>query len=169
MAMGPARTLLVFGMGVGEGFNGWHGASRIHTQAGFLGSWASPSLLTAPKSPLDVTAVLGKASGDTQPPLLPSVLTLVPLAAARPPACPPVLGGGHRAPDHQCRPSAAGHGRNQGIHGPPGQSGLAAGILCVSPLGPGGQHPPAAGLAGGGGGYPALLLICCWRCSEPCW
>lgn len=108
----------------------------IHTQAGLLGSWASPPLLTAPKSPLDVTTVLRKASGDTQPPLLPGVLTLVPLAAARPPACPPALGGGHRAHDHQCRPSVAGHDRNQGIHGSPGQSGLAAGILCVSPLGP---------------------------------
>lgn len=76
--------------------------------------------------------------------------------------------GGTELLTHQRHPSLAGHSRDQGISGPPGQACLAAGTLCVSPLGPRGSIAQLPGWQEEGG-CPALLLTCCWRCSEPCW
>lgn len=52
----------------------WLGTKEIPAEAGLLGAWASPPALAAPKSPLDVTAVLCKIPGNTCHPLLPGCL-----------------------------------------------------------------------------------------------
>lgn len=76
----------------------WLGAGGIRTEAGLRGSWASSPALTAPKSPLDVTAVLCKATGNPRPPLSPRRLSGSLRAAVRPPACSPAASWGARSP-----------------------------------------------------------------------